>query len=418
MLLLMVATCLPGAIGGEPFGGIAWAQAAPKPALPSAVEAQKQQAIKLFDERRYGEAIPLLQSVLTAAPLDADSHVLLTFAFARVGLLTQAIEQGRRALTVVATNTKLELLLAGLLAQQQQTRQEAIGLYQTVLKRDPDNEVANLGLAEAYRNAGNFVGALQLYHKLVALEPEEAFYNVRLAQTYGGLGYPEQAAPYFEKAYQLDPTNHDALRSLAILDDVNDKPEQAIRRYREILALYPDDAAAQVALLDLERSLVEPRLDRPVAEIQKIPLSTYLTSLESGNENIKGRLDQLSSVDARSKLRFLPQFFINPNYGQFGSLATNNIGFSAGWNLADLFIDNYAVTKKGLQADLSQVRNALAGEVASLYYQRQTDISNYQQIQRALALEPSNVQYRQTKRQLKNSIIAISERLRLMTGLS
>jgi hypothetical protein len=56
--------------------------------------------------------------------------------------------------------------------------------------------------------------------------------------------------------------------------------------------------------------------------------------------------------------------------------------------------------------------------VTSLYSQRQTDIASYQQIQRALALEPSNVQYRQSKRSLKNSIMAISERLRLLTGLS
>lgn len=245
-------------------------------ALAPSVESQKQQAIKLFDERRYGEAIPLLQSVLTAVPLDGDSHVLLTFAFARAGLITQAIEQGRKALTIVATNTKLELLLAGLLGQQTQTRREAIGLYQTVLRRDPNNVVALLGLGEAYRNSSNFVAALQLYLKLVDLRPDEAFYHVRLAQTYGGLGYPERAAPHFAKAYELDPKNRDALRALAILDDVNDNPEQAIRRYRTLLELYPDDAAAQVALLDVERSLAEPRLERPVAEIQKVPLSAYL----------------------------------------------------------------------------------------------------------------------------------------------
>jgi hypothetical protein len=61
-------------------------------------------------------------------------------------------------------------------------------------------------------------------------------------------------------------------------------------------------------------------------------------------------------VNARSKLRFLPQLYFSPSFGQFGGISNHSYSFSAGWNLADLFTDSYKVTKKVLQADLDQVR--------------------------------------------------------------
>lgn len=399
------------------IGSVAWAQDESVSSVDTSLEEKKAKALDLFDQKEYAEVVRLLNDILDQAPSDRDARILLPFALAELGQGTQAIAEGRRALALVPDHYQLQLLLARLLSQQQQIGSETIQLYTAVLKRDPDNEQARLGLAEAYLLNNNVIQALPHYRKLVEVKQDEAFYYLRLGQAYGALGQLEEAKRNYLKAYELDPKNIDELRFLAILADVQDNPEEAIRRYQELLKSHPDNSTAQSALFQLEQSRYEPRLRRPAAEIQTIPLSRYLFGLESGNAAIQGRLKQIDAVQTRSALRFLPSLFFSPSFGKVGELDTENFNFSLGWNLSDLFVDNYSITEKSLQSDLSQIRRQLADLVTSLYYARQTELASYLQLQRSMVLDPTNTQLRDRRRSLKNSIIERNERLWLLSGL-
>lgn len=303
----------------------AWAQSGTVSSDKLSLTEQKAKAIELFDDQRFAEAVPILRSIIARAPSDRDAQILLTFSLARLGQNNQAIQEGRQALILAPEHHQIQLLLAQLLSQQQQRGSETIQLYRAVLKRDPKNLQARLGLAETYLLSGNIIEALPHYRRLVATKPDEAFYSLRLGQTYGALGQLQKAKQNYLRAYKIDPKNIDALRFLAILADVEDKLDESIRRYRELLKWHPDNSAAQVALLQLEQSRYEPRLDRPAFEIQKIPLSTYLTALETSNTTVRKRLEQLAAVEKRANLRYLPSFFFSPSFGTIDAVTEKEI---------------------------------------------------------------------------------------------
>src|SRR5262249_46804550 len=145
-------------------------------------------------------------------------------------------------------NVKLQLLLPGLLAQTEGGRNEAIGRYRAILAVDPENRLGQTGLAEAYRLAGRNYEALEAFGKLEEQVPGDARYAVRVGQVYGALGELDEARRHFERAHGIDASNVDAVRSLALLADVDDRPEIAADYYKKLALLYPGDASAQLAL--------------------------------------------------------------------------------------------------------------------------------------------------------------------------
>jgi len=55
--------------------------------------------------------------------------------------------------------------------------------------------------------------------------------------------------------------------------------------------------------------------------------------------------------------------------------------------------------------------------VTATYYQRRQSLLQYRQLQQALALDPQNAQVRQNKQTVKYSILTLTERLKLITGI-
>lgn len=383
---------------------------------PARVNGLQSRAMRLFDEGRYAEATSALQSILNIEPSSRVANILLSFALARQGQVGPAVAQTRRALDLFPTHVKLQLLLAGLLGLQDATRNESIQRFEAVLRADPTNPIALMGLAENELRRRNFGGSIQYFTRLAERFPDDARFQVRIAQSYVELGYLALARDAYARAYALAPTNVDAVRSLAILADVMDQPENAVRYYRELVALFPTDVWVQLALRASEESLTEPRLAISVQEMRETPLQTYLDGALAHSSQLRMRQEQINVTKWRSAVRFLPSFYVSPSHGRFGETDTSNFNYSFSWNIPDLISDPYGIQLKGMKADLEAVRNNLMLDVTAFYYQRLIEISDYEQSQRALALDPRNVQLRQTKRALKYRISNLSERLRVLTG--
>jgi len=375
------------------------------------------QAKRLFDAGRYGEAATLMQSILRDDPQNRTANILVSFALARQGQVGPAIAQTRRALELFPSHAKLQLLLAGLLGLQEATRHESMQRFEAMLRTDPSNPMALLGLAENEHGRGNLYAAAERFTRLAERFPDDARYHVRMAQNYVSLGQLTLAREAYYRAYTLAPTNVDAVRSLAILSDALDRPEDAVRYYRELVTLFPSDVWAQIALRTSQESLAEPPIPMPIEEMAEIPLHTYMHGLSSHSQVLKMRREQIDATKWRSEMRFLPSFFVSPSTGRFDDKHTSNFNFSVGWNIADFLYDSHSISLKGMKADLQAVQNNLLLDVSETYYQRLATIGGYRQAQHALALDPTNIQVRQNKRQLKFRINYLSQRLQVLSGL-
>lgn len=396
----------------------------PGPAAAQAPVADlERQARELFDQDKYRESLSVLQNILSRQPENRTANILMSYAMARLDMTEAAIAQARRALDRFGDDVQLQVLLAGLLAQQEATRNEALQRYLSVLQRDPDNLVAQIGVAEVYRLLGRSYEAISKFIVLAQRVPTDARFEVRLGQLYGALGDLEEARKHFDRAYALDKNNVDTVRALAILSDVEDQPESASRYYRELADLFPGDASALIAVRASQERVGEPSFPIPLSQMQKTPLDTYLKAAEVNSKQLKHRLEQLEVTRNRSWARFLPSFFVNPSWGQVSRPAPNvddtsrNLSFSFGWSLGDLAADPYRINITGMQADLEAVKVSLNNEVTAAYYQRLQNVSQYRQLQRALALEPQNAQVRQNKDTIKYNILTLTERLKVYTGI-
>jgi len=394
------------------------------PALAQApVPELERQARELFDQEKYRESLAVLQTILSRQPDNRTANILMSYAMARLDMTEAAIAQTRKALDRFPEDLKLQVLLAGLLAQQDATRGEALQRYLAVLDRDPNNLVAQIGLAEVYRMQGRTYESINRFGVLAQRAPNDARFEVRLGQLHGSLGDLDEARKHFDRAYALDRTNVDTVRALAILADVEDQPEAATRYYRELADLFPGDASALIAVRTSQDRIGEPGFPISLAEMQKTPLDTYLKASAANSKQLRHRVEQLEATRNRSWARWLPSFFVNPSYGTVNRPApltddhNRNLSFSFGWSLGDLVADPYQINITGMQADLEAVRVNLTNEITATYYQRLQNISQYRQLQRALALEPQNAQVRQNKDTIKYNILTLTERLRVYTGI-
>jgi Flp pilus assembly protein TadD len=384
----------------------------------------EQRARALFDAERYGEAAEALQRIIAERPGDRTANILLSFALARAGQHDLALQQARRALDLFPDNLQLRLLLAGLLGRQEPTRTEAIRHYEIVLQRDPENELARLGLAEIARAQGRVFDAIHHFEWLAERHPDDARYSVRLGQQHATLGDLGRARAEFERAYAIEPHNVDAVRSLAILGDVEDRPQDSVRFYRELLALFPADVSVQIAVRRAEQRLAEPQFPVPVDQMERTPLETYVRALPTASRQLVHRAEQLEATRLRGFTRFLPSFFVSPS----SSTVTRTPGpalrdesqalsFSFGWNLPDIFANPYNINITGMKADYEAIRASLTSDVSAMYYQRLQSLLEYRRLQRALALNPHDEAVRQGKQNVKYTILHLTERLKILTGM-
>ena len=147
-------------------------------------------------------------------------------------------------LTRQPASTRLDLTLADW-AQQRGDASEAQDYYQRVLKREPANEEALLGLAELYAFSGNPLAARAQLAKLPAAsasgEPLSINTQRRLALVENQLGDSASARRIFSaivpQAKAQPPSMESALvlRDAARFEAQNDAPQQALEHYKEAM---------------------------------------------------------------------------------------------------------------------------------------------------------------------------------------
>lgn len=131
-----------------PFG-----QAAEEPAALAPKSAPYDEALALYRQGRYAEAVETLLKTLSEHPGDVPGTELLVRACANQGRLDQALEWCEKAITADKLNAGCHYLLATILQEQGETAAAAAS-FRRALYLDPDFAMAHFALGNLARRQG------------------------------------------------------------------------------------------------------------------------------------------------------------------------------------------------------------------------------------------------------------------------
>jgi chloride channel protein, CIC family len=169
------------------------------------------------------------------------------------GLNPEAIESYRNALSVAPGNRDYRLAL-GLTLQKAGQLDEASIYLQELLKTEPNNGPANLGMARIEAQQGKTAEAITSYHRAIygswtsGKEAERSEARFELADFLNKNGMKTQALAELSAALERAGNDDAARRRIARLILAYGSPEQAAGVFREILHRNNQDAEAYAGL--------------------------------------------------------------------------------------------------------------------------------------------------------------------------
>jgi len=168
----------------------------------------------------------------------------------QAGNLSQAEALYRQALEVQPQENNARYRLA-VVCQLQGRFAEAIELYRQLLQIKPDSAQVQNNLALAYAAQGQFAEALACCREAVRLRPDCAEFFNNLGTIYQSRGEVDQARDAFRQAVALKPNYPAAWMNLSIVHVAQQRWQEAAACFRQILVYQPDNPAALGALGDL-----------------------------------------------------------------------------------------------------------------------------------------------------------------------
>ncbi|MDC7224520.1 MAG: tetratricopeptide repeat protein [Spirochaetales bacterium] len=189
--------------------------------LPVMLFSLDREAIELYRSGRsslqhqdYYGAIDSLQEALRLNPAYLDAILALADAYFRIeeyeeafGYIESAALYGRNDISLI--NMKARILVG------REELDEAEELFRSVLREEPNNLEANLGLAEISLLRGDRKAGEEQFRRSLILAPESRRALLSLALLYDREGYPDEAETYLELALTYHSRDPEVYISLA-----------------------------------------------------------------------------------------------------------------------------------------------------------------------------------------------------------
>jgi tetratricopeptide (TPR) repeat protein len=145
--------------------------------------------------------------------------------------------------------------MLGMILQQEDKREEAIGVFEKVVAMAPEHAVASNNLAWLYADAGERLNiALQLAQTATRLEPANASFHDTLGWVHLKRGAGDLAVTAFSESVKLDGSDPYYRYHLAMAYAKIGESKKATAELRRALALRPDYKDAQLLLESLPKS--------------------------------------------------------------------------------------------------------------------------------------------------------------------
>jgi FkbM family methyltransferase len=215
------------------------------PAEPQAGKARRESAaelhgsgVRLINEGKAGDALPLLQRAVELKPEAPEYHHNLGVALAHLDRLDEAIAAFRQALRIKPDGTSALSNMALALAQQSKT-DEAVAAFEECLRLEPQTVEFRHRLGNVLRNAKKPLDAIPHLQEAVRLRPAAAELHHSLGLALADAGKNEEAIAAYEAALKIDPNYADAHNNLGIVLQNIGRSEEAIAHYRLALRVRP-----------------------------------------------------------------------------------------------------------------------------------------------------------------------------------
>jgi len=337
-----------------------------------------------FAEKKYDEALALLENVFGRDPKNIESRLLqsqiwtvkgdtkkavevlevlrstykmlpavqlrLAQAYAREGNFTQAGIALKELVAIQPDFTEAILLLAEVSIRNGEAG-NAVELMKGLLQKRPGLLQAQMLLADAYRILGRLDDAAAIFREQISLAPTIAGPHFMLGTVLRMKGNLMEARLAFEEAQKLAPDNLNASYQLVEMDILGKNFTAAHKRTQIQLAKMPDKAgahflsgwthAAQRHFDEAEVALLKAiELDPKFAKAYELLISTYIDAgkLDQAMSRIEGRLARkpddvtalLTSAAIHERLKNYPKardayekvLTVNPDYiGALNNLA-------------------------------------------------------------------------------------------------
>lgn len=233
------------------------------------IDLLKQKAADLMRQQKFGEALPILEKVVAAAPDDARAHFNLGFA-----LIGQA---------KILTDDKVRVPLV-IRARTEFVKARDLGINEPVVDAmieslPPDGNIFYKGASpnraasaameqgEAFFSSGKMDQALEAYKKALSLDPQ--LYDAALysGDVYLQKGDFPSAEIWYQKAIAIDPNRETAYRYSATPLMKQGKYDLARDRYIEAYIVEPYSKFSQAGLTQWAQAtkspLGHPKIDVP-----------------------------------------------------------------------------------------------------------------------------------------------------------
>jgi tetratricopeptide (TPR) repeat protein len=137
-------------------------------------------------------------------------------------------------------------------------------------KTEPDNTTTHLDLAFTYEDEGRYYEAIMEYQESIRLEPRAAAdAHFRMGIIYRDfLDKPDDAIREFKEAINIDPNDNAAHDCLALVYKQQGRLIDAIKEYKEASRIYPDDDGNYESLGEIYHELG--KLDDAIREFKEV----------------------------------------------------------------------------------------------------------------------------------------------------
>jgi putative PEP-CTERM system TPR-repeat lipoprotein len=134
----------------------------------------------------------------------------------------------------------------GLLARERGDHAAALAHLQTFLRANPQDAAGNLYAGAAALEMGNLEQAREYLSQHLAAAPGSRMGTLLLASVQANQGNLEEAEATLQPFLNPDNPDPTVIRTLALIKDKRGSADEAVRLYRQYVALAPDDADGRV----------------------------------------------------------------------------------------------------------------------------------------------------------------------------